>query len=98
MDYCIELGVLIEDTGLMPEISDFGSDEIPACLWAASGGRIGLVSRLCEQAVFFASERGARKVEHQDLERAVDKRGIPNGFCLYNPFTLGVRDLGDEAA
>jgi hypothetical protein len=98
IDYCAETGVLIEHTGLMPEISDFVSDEIPARLWAASRGRIGLVSRLCEQAVLHASERGARRVEFEDLERAVDTRGIPNGFSLYNPFTLGVRDFDSEAA
>jgi hypothetical protein len=96
VDYCAETGVLIEHHGLLPEISDFVSDGIPACLWAASRGRIGLASRICEEAVFHASDRGAQRVEFEDFERAVDTRAIPNGFCLYNPFTLGVRDLSSN--
>lgn len=96
VDYCIETGVRIHKTGLMPEISDFGSNGIAASLWAASDGRIGLVSRLCEEATFHASARGAKQVEFQDLELAVDTRGIPNGFSTYNPFTHGVRELKEK--
>lgn len=96
VDYCIETGVLIEDHGLMPEISNFATDKIPACLWAATEGRIGLVSRLCEEATYHASARDAPQVEFQDLERAVDTRGIPNGFCNYNPFARA-RALKEEA-
>ena len=91
--YCAETGILIEHHGLMPKFSNFLVDGIPAKLCAATEGRIGLVSRLCEEAVMHAIERGASEVEHQDLERAVDTRGIPNGYSLYNPFSHGVRTL-----
>jgi hypothetical protein len=93
VDYCTETGVLIQHMGLLPEVTDLVSDGVPACLWAASAGRIGLVSRICEEAVLHASERGGDHVEWRDLELAVDTRAIPNGYCLYNPFTHGVRAI-----
>lgn len=92
-EYCGELGVLIAKQKLLPEASDFLSGGIPHMLWAASGGRLGLASRIGEEAVFHAAARGASQVHLEDLALAVDTRAIPNKYCLYNPFRMGVIEM-----
>ena len=91
VNYCGKVGVQINRHGLMPEDSNFVKGDIPHNLWAASGGLLGIVSRIAEEAVIHASERGASQVEREDLEKAIDTRAIPNGYCTYNPFRDGVR-------
>ncbi len=92
-DYCGEVGALIFSEGMMAEPSNFFDGGIPHMLWAASGGRLGLASRIAEEAVFHASARGASQVYLEDLAMAVDTRAIPNKFCLYNPFRMGVIEM-----
>jgi len=98
LEYCGSLGILIKQRGLLPKTSHFLADKIPYMLWAASNGCIGLVSRICEEAVFHASQRDARQVELEDLIKAVDTRAIPNGYCSYNPFRGGVHEAVVVAA
>lgn len=91
LEYCIEAAVLLKKHQLFPEDTDLIEDGIPHRLWTASGGCIGLVSRILEQAAFHALDRDAVRVEYQDLELAVDTRAIPNNMCTYNPFRDGVK-------
>lgn len=92
-DYCIAVGLKIFDHQLVEEEPDFSAMAIPHHLWAATGGVIGGVSRLAEEATIHALERkdGPRTVTFQDLALAVETRGIPNGISEYNPFREGIR-------
>lgn len=91
LHYCGLVGLMIKRHGLMAEETNLVKDDIPHKLWAASGGCIGLVSRIAEEATFHAFHRKATRVEYEDLSRAVDTRAVPNGYCTYNPFVEGVR-------
>ncbi len=91
LEYCIEAAALIKEYALLPEPTDLMAKGIPHCLWAASGGCLGVVSRILEQAVFHALDRDASSVEFEDLALAVDTRAIPNNMCTYNPFRDGVQ-------
>ncbi|WMT87489.1 ATP-binding protein [Pelagibacterium sp. 26DY04] len=92
IEYCLEAAALIKEWELLPEDTDLLEDSIPHMLWAASGGCIGVVSRILEEAVYHALKRDAARVEFEDLALAVDTRAIPNNNCTYNPFRLGVRN------
>lgn len=89
--YCGLVGLTIKEHGLMPEETDFLEDDIPEKLWVSSGGCIGLVSRIAEEATIHAAARGAESVEYEDLELAVDTRAMPNNYCTYNAFRDGVQ-------
>lgn len=86
LEYCEEAAQLLVSERLLPTKTDLLVPEIAPRLWVASGGCIGVVSRLLEEAVFHALDRNAEKVEFEDLALAVDTRGIPNNMCTYNPF------------
>jgi hypothetical protein len=89
-DYCGKTGIMIQRHGLLPEVSSLLEHDIPHMLWAASGGLIGLASRIVEEAVYHTLEAGRTKVGLNELALAVDTRAIPQGFCIYNPFREGV--------
>jgi hypothetical protein len=90
LEYCIEAAELLTEHRLLPEKTDILEEGIPHRLWAASGGCIGVVSRILEEAVFHALDRDGTRVEYEDLAKAVDTRAIPNNMCTYNPFREGV--------
>lgn len=92
MEYCHEAAELLTEFELLSETTDLLEEDIPEKLWAASGGCVGVVSRLLEEAVFHALDRNGTRVEYEDLLLAVDTRGMPNDMCSYNPFRDGVRD------
>lgn len=98
LEYCIEAAALLTEHGLLPEETVLTADGIPHRLWAASGGCIGVVSRILEQAVFHALDRDGDRVEYEDLALAVDTRAIPNNMCTYNPFREGVARSQKNAA
>ncbi|MBD8066044.1 AAA family ATPase [Devosia sp. PTR5] len=90
LEYCIEASALLQEHELLPEETKLIENDIPHRLWAASGGCLGIVSRILEQAVFHALDRDGTRVEYDDLALAVDTRAIPNNMCTYNPFREGV--------
>lgn len=91
LEYCIEAAALIRAENLFPEDIDLLGNGIPHMLWAASGGCIGVVSRILEEAALHATNREAPSIELEDLALAVDTRALPNRMCTYNPFREGVR-------
>ncbi|WP_425388857.1 AAA family ATPase [Devosia elaeis] len=93
LEYCQEAAMKLTEFDLFPEETDLLDEEIPERLWAASGGCIGLVSRILEEAALHAVRRGASCVEYEDLELAVDTRAMPNNYVNYNPFREGVRQV-----
>ncbi|ABE40883.1 conserved hypothetical protein [Rhodopseudomonas palustris BisB5] len=88
--YCGRLGLKLQQHGLFRDSSNFLVDDIPACLHAASGGRIGVVSRLVEHAAVLAKDDKADAVQRVHLEKAVDGWAIPKQIVDYNPFAIGV--------
>lgn len=93
VDYCGRIGLKLHQHGLFEQPSNFLIDDIPACLHAASTGRIGIVSRIAEQAAVIASDRGESCVSREHLKKAVDVWAIPKKFIDYNPFSTGVREV-----
>ncbi|WP_375762581.1 ATP-binding protein [Bradyrhizobium sp. B025] len=93
LDYCGRVGLKLKQHGLFEEASNFLAQGIPACLHAASTGRIGIVSRIVMQAATFAAEEGAPQVLREHLKKAVDAWAIPRKVTDYNPFRDGVRQL-----
>lgn len=89
-DYCVKVGITAQKVGLLPEVTNLGLHGIPHMLWAASGGLIGLATRLIEEAVFHTLEAGKTQIGILELAQAVDTRGIPQGYCNYNPFREGI--------
>ncbi|MHA6731240.1 AAA family ATPase [Devosia sp. A369] len=98
MEYCEEAAGKLIEHKLLTEKTDLLEDDIPEKLWAASGGCVGVVSRILEQAVFHVLERDGTKVEYDDLALAVDTRAIPNNMCTYNPFRKDVLQVEVSAA
>jgi hypothetical protein len=97
-DYCGKMGIMIKRHDLLPEVSNLLADKIPHMLWAASGGLIGLASRIAEEAVYHAQGAGKTTIGVEELALAVDTRAIPQGFCIYNPFREGVIDSAKRRA
>jgi hypothetical protein len=99
LEYCEEAAKRLVEWNLVQEAPDLLDGDIGHMLWAASGGCIGVVSRLLEAAVLHALKRDGKTVEFEDLALAVDTRGIPNNMSTYNPFREGVRKAQvDKAA
>jgi hypothetical protein len=90
IEYCGMLGLKLREHGLFEEDSNFLDGDIPECLYIVSGGRVGYVSRVVEQAAVIAAKAGSPCVLRSHLEAAVDKWAIPR-IIDYNPFTTGVR-------
>jgi hypothetical protein len=90
-NYCGRLGIKLEQHGLFKCTSNFFVEGIPACLHAASAGRIGVVSRIVEHAAVIAADAGSPCVLRGHLMMAVDAWAIPRKYIDYNPFRDGVR-------
>lgn len=91
VNYCGRLGLKLRQCGLFKRDSNFIVDDIPACLHEASAGRIGIVSRIVENAATIAADQGSACVVREHLEQAVDAWAIPMKAIDYNPFRDGVR-------
>lgn len=72
--------------GILPRSGRLDDAWTRGCLHTVSGGLIGRVSRVVEAALEIALRRGAEQIEVDDLEMAVDRWAIPNGFTDTNPF------------
>jgi hypothetical protein len=88
-DYCGAVGLKLKQHGLFADRSNFMSRDLPACLHAAAGGRLGMVSRIVEQAALIAIDDGSSQVLREHLAAAVDRWAIPNKIVKYNPFRGG---------
>lgn len=91
LNYCGNVGLKLKQHALFEQPSNFLVGDIPACLHAATSGRLGMVSRIVEQASLIASDEGSPQVQREHLEEAVDRWAIPNKIIDYNPFRSGVR-------
>ncbi|GAA0004742.1 AAA family ATPase [Bradyrhizobium diazoefficiens] len=90
IEYLGMLGLKLKEHGLFEEESNLLDGDIPECLHVVSGGRVGYVSRIVEQAAVIAAKAGSPCVLRSHLEAAVDKWAIPR-LIDYNPFPTGVR-------
>lgn len=90
IEYCGILGLKLKEHDLFEEDSNFLDGDIPECLYVVSGGRVGYVSRVVEQAAVIAAKAKSPCVLRSHLEAAVNKWAIPR-IIDYNPFASGVR-------
>ncbi|MGR9190532.1 TniB family NTP-binding protein [Rhizobium leguminosarum] len=84
--YCADLGLALKEHGLFAKRSNFVIDNTIACLFIASGGLRGRVSRLVEHAAYIARHQDADEVRLDHLEAATDVYSIKNKIVAYNPF------------
>jgi hypothetical protein len=92
LNYCGIVGLKLKQHGLFEQPSNFLKDDIPACLTAASSGRIGMISRIVEQGSLIAVDENSSQVLRSHLEKAVDRWAIPANVIDYNPFRSGIRE------
>jgi hypothetical protein len=92
LTYCGNVGLKLKQHGLFQQPSNFLKGDIPACLLAASSGRVGMVSRIVEQASLVAVDEHSSQVLRSHLEQAVDRWAIPANVIDYNPFRNGIRE------
>ncbi|GLR98968.1 AAA family ATPase [Bradyrhizobium liaoningense] len=90
-NYCGAVGLKLKQHGLFEHKSDFMSGDVPICLHAASSGRVGIVSRIVEQAALIAVDDGSSQVLRGHLLQAVDLWAIPKNMSPYNLFREGLR-------
>lgn len=93
LDHCFGFDKKLVEHGIFEEKSGLLTDNIPAKIFDVSGGLIGTASNVFEVATVFAIERGAQRVEYEDLEKAVDEWAIELGITDHNPFRHGARTL-----
>jgi Bacterial TniB protein len=92
INYCGMLGLKLKRHGLFAKETNLLGGDIPACLYAVSNGRIGIVSRVVEHAAVIAIDKGSPCVLRSHLEGAVDQWALPKKVIDYNPFKIGVRE------
>ncbi|WP_162246960.1 ATP-binding protein [Rhizobium sp. Root1220] len=85
-DYCGLIGVKLAEHGLFQKRSNFLAGDIVPCLFEATGGYLGRVSRLIEAAAGYALDEGATIVERRHLVLGCDEFSIGNGLITRNPF------------
>jgi AAA domain len=91
LKYCGNVGLKLKQHELFEQSSNFLKGDIPACLHAATSGRLGMVSRIVEQASLIAVDDKSSQVLRPHLEKAVDQWAIPTNLITYNPFR-GIRE------
>jgi hypothetical protein len=96
-DYCGRLGLKLKQHELFEKAADLLADDIPACLHVVSGGRIGMVSRLVQDAATIAAEQAADTVRRHHIDEAVAV-WLRKGRVKENPFRSGVRRTKVKAA
>ncbi|PXW62969.1 ATP-binding protein [Methylobacterium sp. B4] len=96
LDHCHGFDLKLVEHGIFEERSGLLANGIPANMFDVSGGVIGTASNTFEAAAVFALERGARRIEWEDLVEAVDAWAIEMGMTDHNPFRHGPRALRDR--
>ncbi len=91
-EFCADLGIILQEKGIMREISDFLSGDILHCLYLAGGGLIGGIVGVVWKACEVAFAQGAPRVERDHLLEATEIYAIPT-LISYNPFVHGARSL-----
>lgn len=84
--FCIDLDEAITATGVVRQISSFGSKEVLQGLLLSSSGHVGRVCRLVGAALEHAARRDADYIESYDLSYAVEHLAIPSKWTIRNPF------------
>lgn len=97
-DFIGKLGLKLKRHGLFEEETDLLSGDVPACIHAIAGGRLGMAANLVLAASVEAREQGATKVTREHLSDATDGWAIRMGIAGYNPFRVCVRQVILEAA
>lgn len=92
LKYCGNVGLKLKQHALFEQPSNFLKGDIPACLHVVSSGRLGMVSRIVEQASLIAVDEHSSQVLRPHLEKAVDRWAIPANVIDYNPFRSGIRE------
>ena len=85
-DFVGRLGLLLEKRGLFVQRADFLHGDVPACLHAASLGRLGIACKIVANACRHAGKKNAATVTREHLSKAVDVFAIPRGIVSKNPF------------
>jgi hypothetical protein len=98
LDHCIGFDLKLVEHGIFKQRSGLLADDIPANMFDVSGGVIGTASNVFEVATVFAIERGAKRIELEDLDKAVDEWAIELGKTDHNPFKHGARTLRRRGA
>jgi hypothetical protein len=97
-DFVGKLGLKLKRHELFEEETDLLSGDVPACIHAVAGGRLGMAANLVLAACVEAREQKATRVTREHLSDATDGWAIPMGLVGYNPFRIGARQVILEAA
>ncbi|WP_442210496.1 ATP-binding protein [Rhizobium sp. RAF36] len=89
MDFAADLGIILQEKGIMRDWSDFLSGDTLQCFFLASKGLLGTMVRVLWKAAEIAFEDGAMRVERKHLEMATDTFAIRKKYIDYNPFREG---------
>ncbi|WP_332716549.1 ATP-binding protein [Pelagibacterium nitratireducens] len=84
--FCGRLALKLKQTGLLTEEPPLVHDDVPSALYAASGGRLGLVCRIVEKATILALTSGSTTISRDHLSMAVDIVIVARGESAHNPF------------
>lgn len=84
--FCVELDEALMAAGAIRRLSDFGASSTVRALLRASGGHIGRVCRIVEEALKHAARRDADFIERYDLAYAVRYLAMPAQWIGENPF------------
>jgi hypothetical protein len=93
LGFCADLGIILQEKGMMRERSDFISGDTLACLFEAGGKLLGGIVKVVWRATEIAFESNAPSVRRDHLLAATDEASMPF-FCSYNPFRDGARAIG----
>jgi len=88
-EFCFRFDVALVEKGCMPQLSNLSSAAILNPLIDASGGHIGRISRIIENALEHAVRRHAEFIEPYDLYTTVETYSLPMRYSRTNPFYIG---------
>jgi hypothetical protein len=97
-DFVGKLGLKLRRHGLFEEETNLLAGDIPPCIHAVAGGRLGMAANLILAACVEAREQKATRVTREHLSDATDGWAIRMGIVGYNPFRVGVRKVNLEPA
>ncbi|WP_370322263.1 ATP-binding protein [Oricola sp.] len=98
IDYCGRMGIKLQRHGLFEKRCNLLAGDLPACLHAVAGGRLGMASNLTMAACKCALRLGADELKKEHFEMATDGWAIPRRLIDYNPFRNGIREIKIRAA
>ncbi|WP_165418674.1 ATP-binding protein [Rhizobium leguminosarum] len=93
LGFCADLGIILQEKGIMRDRSDFISGDTLPCLFEAGGKLLGGIVKVVWRAAEIAFEEYASSVTRAHLLAATDDASVPF-YCTYNPFREGTRSVG----